>query len=64
MVKQQSSGEKNCDRCATPASLRYRCQYEASAQWRLICPDCWQVVSPNNPDYRYGGTWKARKNRA
>ncbi len=27
----------------------------------LVCPDCWQQVSQDNPDYRYGGTWKAKK---
>jgi len=64
-VSKQTRGEKPCDRCTTPVSLRYRCQYNdsdhASKTWQLICPSCWEQVSQDNPHYRYGGTWKAKK---
>lgn len=52
---------KPCDRCQTPVKIRYRIQYTAEAEWFLICPACWHEVRPNNPHYRYGGTWKARR---
>ncbi|MEL6470339.1 MAG: hypothetical protein AAFQ74_11480 [Cyanobacteria bacterium J06623_4] len=52
---------KPCDRCQQPVKIRYRVQYDASQTWALICPVCWHQVRPNNPHYRYGGTWKARR---
>jgi len=52
---------KACDRCQQQVSIRYRIQYQASGEWVLVCPACWHEVQPDNPHYRYGGTWKARK---
>lgn len=57
----KSLRRKPCDRCQQLAAIRYRIQYEESGDWVLVCPACWHQVSPNNPFYRYGGTWKARK---
>ncbi|NJK47538.1 hypothetical protein HC931_04515 [Candidatus Gracilibacteria bacterium] len=51
---------KSCDCCQTPVAIRYRIQYDESEQWYLVCPNCWEQVSYNNPYYRYGGTWKAK----
>ncbi|MBF2079220.1 MAG: hypothetical protein IGR76_12040 [Synechococcales cyanobacterium T60_A2020_003] len=51
---------KPCDRCQMLSALRYRIQYTADSGWVLVCPACWQVCSQDNPNYRYGGTWKAR----
>ncbi|MGD1895719.1 MAG: hypothetical protein ACFB16_02085 [Phormidesmis sp.] len=52
---------KACDLCHQLVSIRYRIQYDESAKWVLVCPPCWHQVQPNNPYYRYGGTWKAKK---
>ena len=55
------SGAKSCDLCQQKVDLRYRIQYDRSGNWFLVCPQCWQKVSQNNPHYRYGGTWKYRR---
>ena len=52
---------KPCDRCNNLADIRYRIQYEPGGDWVMVCRDCWNVVSQDNPDYRYGGTWKAKR---
>jgi hypothetical protein len=51
---------KKCVRCQNLVAIRYRIQYDESEQWYLVCPNCWEQVSQNNPYYRYGGTWKAK----
>jgi hypothetical protein len=43
------------------ADIMYRIQVDKSAGWQFVCDDCWTILSHNNPDYVYGGTWKARK---
>ena len=52
---------KPCDLCSQETSVRYRIKYQKDGDWKLVCLQCWQQVSKNNPLYRYGGTWKARK---
>lgn len=52
---------KPCDRCSDLVDIRYRIQHQEEGDWVLVCPDCWEQVSQNNPNYRYGGTWKAKK---
>jgi hypothetical protein len=52
---------KPCDLCQSLVSIRYRIQYQENGDWVLVCPDCWQEVSQDNPNYRYGGTWKAKR---
>ena len=51
---------KACDRCDNLADIRYRVQYQASPDWAMVCRDCWSQIK-DDPQYRYGGTWKARK---
>jgi protein-arginine kinase activator protein McsA len=55
-----SGSSKTCQLCQQLVTIRYRIQYDDSINWVLVCPQCWQKVSQNNPYYRYGGTWKAR----
>jgi hypothetical protein len=43
------------------AETMYRIQADRSHQWQFVCGDCWPLLSHNNPDYVYGGTWKAHK---
>ena len=52
---------KPCDLCSNLVNIRYRIQYDASEEWVLVCRQCWDKVSQDNPWYRYGGTWKRRK---
>ncbi|NJL22693.1 MAG: hypothetical protein HC895_20735 [Leptolyngbyaceae cyanobacterium SM1_3_5] len=53
--------QKPCDRCQQIAPTLFRVQHDDSLTWIFVCPDCWQMVSENNPHYVYGGTWKAKK---
>ncbi|MBE9222224.1 hypothetical protein IQ215_05890 [Cyanobacterium stanieri LEGE 03274] len=55
---------KSCHKCGQIVKIRYRIQWDNSEQWYQVCPDCWQKVSQNNPYYRYGGTWKAKRKRS
>ena len=41
----------------------YRVVRRAAEGWVFLCPECRRVAEVNNPDYRYGGTWKAEKGR-
>ena len=52
---------KPCDLCSSLVDIRYRIQYDGSEEWVLVCRQCWDKVSQDNPLYRYGGTWKAKK---
>jgi hypothetical protein len=52
---------KPCDLCTQLVNIRYRIQYNISEKWVLVCPQCWEQVSQNNPLYRYGGTWKGNR---
>ncbi|MBF2056372.1 MAG: hypothetical protein IGQ45_03910 [Cyanobacterium sp. T60_A2020_053] len=52
-----------CARCSQLVSLRYRIQWQKNQSWQLVCPQCWQEVAPDNTFYRYGGTWKGKKNK-
>mgnify|MGYP000116651340 FL=1 len=63
MLSKVKSKEKSkpCDLCSTESYIRYRIQYQKNGDWQLVCFPCWQKVSQDNPFYRYGGTWKARK---
>ncbi|MEY2833987.1 MAG: hypothetical protein RLZZ574_3246 [Cyanobacteriota bacterium] len=58
MVKLKS---KPCNICHNLVDIRYRIRYQEDEDWVLVCPDCWQEVSQDNPNYRYGGTWKAKR---
>ena len=40
--------------------IRYRIQYDGTNNWYQVCPQCWQIVAVDNPNYRYGGTWKGK----
>jgi hypothetical protein len=55
-----SKSLKPCQRCQKNVDIRYRVQSDDTKQWQLICVDCWRIIAPDNPFYRYGGTWKAK----
>ncbi len=54
---------KPCDRCNNLVDIRYRIQYQESKGWVMACRDCWSQVKDDS-QYRYGGTWKAKKSKA
>ena len=49
---------KKCYRCEVESNIMYRVQYKEQKVWCLICKSCLVSIKPNNPHYRYGGTWK------
>lgn len=50
---------KYCKICEKDFSTMYRIQYETKKEWVFVCKDCLLKVKKDNPQYRYGGTWKA-----
>jgi hypothetical protein len=61
--RQPREREKPCDRCGTAADVLYRVRVAADGPWIFVCRRCWDAVATDNSEYRYGGTWKARKRR-
>ncbi|MGA0896090.1 MAG: hypothetical protein ACO39G_03945 [Flavobacteriaceae bacterium] len=51
--------KKKCARCQLEFPVMFRVQYKRPPLWVFVCKSCLLEVKPNNPDYRYGGTWKA-----
>jgi len=51
---------KTCEHCGELSKIRYRIQFDTTSRWCLVCLNCWQTLSRDNPYYRYGGTWKAK----
>jgi hypothetical protein len=49
---------KHCDICKKDFSTMFRIQYQQGKSWVFVCESCLLEVKPNNPFYRYGGTWK------
>jgi len=49
---------KYCAICKKDFDTMYRIQYNASKTWVFACKECLLKVKPDNPHYRYGGTWK------
>lgn len=54
---------KPCDLCGSVADVLFRVRRDAAGEWIFVCEGCHGEVSRDNPDYRYGGTWKSRKRR-
>ncbi|MEB3358970.1 MAG: hypothetical protein VKK04_19750 [Synechococcales bacterium] len=52
---------KRCDRCLNEFPVLFRVQYDDSRQWYFVCDRCLPQVKEGNPQYTYGGTWKAEK---
>jgi hypothetical protein len=41
----------------------YRVIRRSAEGWVFLCPPCRRIEAEANPEYRYGGTWKAEKGR-
>ena len=52
------SKTKVCAHCNGEDSVMYRVQYKSGKTWCFLCKTCVNEVKPDNPLYRYGGTWK------
>ncbi len=50
--------EKHCEICKNSYSTMFRIQYKQIKNWVFVCEPCLMSVKLNNPNYKYGGTWK------
>ena len=50
--------EKHCEICKNSYSTMFRIQYKQIKNWVFVCEPCLKSVKLNNPNYKYGGTWK------
>ncbi len=55
--------EKPCADCGQPSDVMYRVIRRTEEGWVFLCPACRRTADVDNPEYRYGGTWKAAKGR-
>ena len=60
MSKRGRLRRKACDVCGERKDVLYRIQTEPAGDWYFACPSC-RNQRADDPNYRYGGTWKARK---
>lgn len=63
MTEAHRQREKPCARCGQPGPVMYRVVRREAEGWIFLCPPCRHAEAENNPEYRYGGTWKATKGR-
>ena len=49
---------KYCEICKLDFSTMYRVQHTNPKQWVFVCKECLFNVKKENPNYKYGGTWK------
>ncbi|MFM7426434.1 MAG: hypothetical protein ACKO7W_15810 [Elainella sp.] len=54
---------KSCAQCQQTTAVLFRVSPEPEKGWVFVCAACLPQLKHNNPDYRYGGTWKAQKLR-
>jgi len=60
VTKRERLRRKACDVCGERKETLYRIQTELAGDWYFACPTC-RDQRADDPNYRYGGTWKARK---
>lgn len=53
-----NSRVKQCHNCKEETNTMYRVQFTPDRKWSFLCKACVEELKPNNPHYRYGGTWK------
>ena len=51
--------DRPCELCEQEVSKLTRARLEEGGEWLLICDACWDEHAEGNPDYTYGGVWKA-----
>ncbi len=49
---------KHCKVCNVDSSTMYRVQYNDPKTCVFVCKACLIRIKKDNPEYRYGGTWK------
>ena len=50
--------KKHCEICEKQFNTMFRIQYKPNKNWVFTCKSCLVSVKENNPNYKYGGTWK------
>ena len=54
---------KNCYICKKDQKVLYRCKFDDSLSWYFLCKTCMDSVKKKySHNYKYGGTWKSKKN--
>ena len=55
--------KKKCNQCKDEIIKAFRVRHlpvhYSQKEWVFLCVDCLNELKPNNPHYKYGGTWKA-----
>ena len=52
---------KNCDLCKIDETVLFRVQILKGKTWLFVCKSCCEK-SQKLEDYKYGGTWKGKRN--
>ena len=50
--------EKHCEICKNSFSTMFRIQNKPNKNRAFACEERLIYIKPNNPDYKYGVTWK------
>ena len=54
---------KNCHICKKEQMVLYRCKFNDCLSWYFLCKSCLECVKKKyGTNYKYGGTWKSKKN--
>ena len=54
---------KVCFKCYEPKEVLYRCRYGDLKSYIFLCVSCLKEIKLGFKDtYKYGGTWKSKKN--
>lgn len=54
---------KNCYACKKDQKILFRCKYDDFLNWHFLCEPCLESVKKKySHKYKYGGTWKSKKN--
>tara|TARA_B100001057_G_scaffold451200_1_gene493981 strand:- start:14980 stop:15141 length:162 start_codon:yes stop_codon:yes gene_type:complete len=50
--------KKYCEICKVSFTTMFRIQHKDGKNWVFACKSCLILAKEDNPNYRYGGTWK------
>lgn len=54
---------KPCSRCEARCDRLLRSRLGEGKPWLMLCERCWVRLARDNPEYTYGGEWRAKKRR-
>lgn len=61
--KRKTLDPKPCDDCGDLVERLTRIKDSPDGEWMMVCDECWPDHAEDNPDYQYGGLWRAKKRR-